>query len=175
MTEPLRRALLGGERSAAIAGRAGTGSGVGGGGHARRRDPGDTAGFLLWRTTLRWQRAIATALRPLGLTHVQFALLSSVRNLARDGVRPNQRQVADHAGTDVMMTSQVLRTLESRGLVTRVADATDARAKRLVVTGDGVRLADYAASVVQAADRAFFAEVRDRAQLLEALRLLAGR
>src|SRR5262249_4571528 len=33
-------------------------------------------GFLLWHATLRWQRLLSAALRPLGLTHVQFVLLA---------------------------------------------------------------------------------------------------
>ena len=40
-------------------------------------DPNDSPGFLLWHVTLRWQRDIATALAPLGLTHVQFVLLAT--------------------------------------------------------------------------------------------------
>lgn len=39
--------------------------------------PQDSPGFLLWRSTLRWQRTIIAALRPLELTHVQFVLLAS--------------------------------------------------------------------------------------------------
>ena len=78
--------------------------------------PGASPGFLLWRTTLNWQRAMATTLKPLDLTHVQFVLLASVWWLAGQAKLgaglPSQREVADHAGTDVMMTSQVLRTLE---------------------------------------------------------------
>jgi hypothetical protein len=40
-------------------------------------DPEDSPGFLLWHVTLRWQREIAAALAPLGLTHVQFVLLAA--------------------------------------------------------------------------------------------------
>jgi DNA-binding MarR family transcriptional regulator len=139
--------------------------------------PWDSPGFLLWRTTLRWQRSIAAALRPLGLTHVQFVLLAAVWWLSDQATGPDQlpsqRQVADHATTDVMMTSQVLRTLESRGLVARSADPADTRVKRLTVTDAGRRLADQAVTVVEAADAGFFAPVRDHAQLIEVFRRLA--
>ncbi len=40
-------------------------------------DPEESPGFLLWHITLRWQREIAAALAPLGLTHVQFVLLAA--------------------------------------------------------------------------------------------------
>jgi hypothetical protein len=47
-------------------------------------------------------------------------------------------------GDRPMMTSQVLRVLESRGLVTRTADLDDSRALRLAVTNRGARLAQEA-------------------------------
>jgi DNA-binding MarR family transcriptional regulator len=139
-------------------------------------DAGDSPGFLLWRVTQRWQRTIVAALRPLDLTHTQFVLLMSTWYLARAGgdAGPSQREVADHAEADVMMTSQVLRTLEKRGLVTRHADERDARVKRLKVTGDGARLARRAQAAVEKADRAFFAEVGDHAALMATLKELAA-
>ena len=35
----------------------------------------ESPGFLLWRTALRWQRLVTSALRRFNLTHVQFVLL----------------------------------------------------------------------------------------------------
>jgi DNA-binding MarR family transcriptional regulator len=66
---------------------------------------------------------MAAVLKEHDLTHVQFVLLANVWWLG-DG--PTQRRLAEHAGTDPMMTSQVLRTLEGKGLVTRVVEAADA-------------------------------------------------
>lgn len=136
-------------------------------------DAGASPGFLLWRVTQRWQRSIVAALRPLDLTHAQFVLLMSTNYLSRDG-SPSQREVADHAEADVMMTSQVLRTLEKRGLVTRSPDPADARVKRLTVTPDGARLARRAQAAVEKADRAFFADVADPESLLSHLKELAA-
>lgn len=143
----------------------------------RAAGPQDSPGFLLWRATLRWQRRIAGVLHPLKLTHVQFVLLASVwwmsdRAQSRSGL-PSQRQVADHAATDVMMTSQVLRTLETRGLVTRAADPADARVKRLTVTDAGRRLAERAVIIVESADAEFFELVGEPAKLLAVLHQLA--
>lgn len=150
---------------------------AGAAGGSARTGPQDSPGFLLWRTTLHWQRWITGALRPLGLTHVQFVLLAAVWWLSERAETPehlpSQRQVADHASTDVMMTSQVLRSLESRALVTRSPDPVDARVKRLTVTSAGRRLAEQAVTVVEAADAEFFDRVRDRAGLLDVLHRLA--
>ncbi len=136
--------------------------------------PGDSPGFLLWRVTLRWQRAMVAALRPFGLTHVQFVLLTSIWWLGEVAAEePSQRRVAGFAGTDPMMTSQVLRVLEARGLVTRSRDPADSRAWRLCATAAGADLARSAVAVVEAADDAFFGPVPEPRALLEALRALA--
>ena len=132
-------------------------------------------GFLLWHATLRWQRLIAAALRPLELTHVQFVLLAVLWWFTEiRGERPTQRALADQAGTDRMMTSQVLRVLERRGLVARPMHPTDARARELALTPAGSELALRAIAVVEEADRQFFAAVADQPSLDETLRALSG-
>src|SRR5438093_8890715 len=50
------------------------------------------------------------ALRPLDLTHVQFVLLACTWLLNEQGERPTQIELAAQAGTDIKMTSQVLRS-----------------------------------------------------------------
>jgi DNA-binding MarR family transcriptional regulator len=138
-------------------------------------DPDDSPGFLLWHVTLRWQRDIAAALAPLDLTHVQFVLLATTWWLNTHGEDPNQLALARQAGTDVKMTSQVLRKLEAKGLIRRDVDTADTRAKRLRVTGRGAELAVQALAVVESADTKFFHPVPDLPALLATLRPLAGR
>ncbi|WP_327252673.1 MarR family winged helix-turn-helix transcriptional regulator [Streptomyces sp. NBC_01244] len=121
--------------------------------------PGESPGFLLWHATLRWQRGIAAALGPLGLTHVQFVLLACAWWLNEQGERPNQQALARQAGTDVKMTSQVVRTLEQKGLLAREVDPADTRAKRLRVTAAGAELAPRAIAAVEGVDEAFFRPV----------------
>lgn len=137
-------------------------------------EPANSPGLLLWRATLSWQRNITTALKPLGLTHVQFVLLASTWWLNRvAGERPSQRQIAEHANTDPMMTSQVIRTLADKGLVQRAIDPDDSRARLVEVTPEGAELAARAIRVVEATDRGFFAVVNDQQTLLEHLSALA--
>ena len=81
-------------------------------------DVEESTGLLLWQVTNRWQAAQRAALQPFGLTHVQFVLTAALTWLGADGP-VTQRQLADFAGTDPMMTSQVVRVLEQRGLVVR--------------------------------------------------------
>jgi DNA-binding MarR family transcriptional regulator len=118
--------------------------------------PIDSPGFLLWHATLRWQRAVAAALAPLGLTHVQFVLLACTWWLNEHGDPPNQLALAAQAGTDVKMTSQVVRRLEANGLIERRTDAHDTRAKTLHITTKGARLARRAITAVERADAEFF-------------------
>ncbi|ACY96690.1 MULTISPECIES: MarR family winged helix-turn-helix transcriptional regulator [Thermomonospora] len=130
-------------------------------------------GFLLWRAALRWQREVTSALRPLGLTHVQFVLLEGLWRFDAQGRCPSQRELADRAGTDVMMTSQVVRVLEGKGLLRRAVDPSDARKRVLTITDEGRGLAERAIEVVRGTDDAYFAGVPDRAALLVALTRLA--
>jgi DNA-binding MarR family transcriptional regulator len=138
--------------------------------------PDSSPGFLLWRVTLHWQRLVTEALRPFNLTHVQFALLSSVWWLSRDasdasdasgtrggqggggggGHSPNQLAIAAQAGTNVKMTSEVLRKLEDKGLIVQQTDPGDRRAKSVTITPEGIRLAEQAVRAVEQVDAAFF-------------------
>lgn len=120
----------------------------------------DSTGLLLWRVTNAWQSAQRAALAPFGLTHVQFVLLASLSWMGSDDP-VTQRDLAEHAGTDPMMTSQVLRTLESKGLVERRAHPTDARARALVVTTAGAELANEANRAVERVDHDYFLVLGD--------------
>jgi len=120
--------------------------------------PAGSPGFLLWHVTLQWQRAIATALQPLNLTHVQFVLLACAWWLHEQDQTPNQMALARQAGTDVKMTSQVVRTLEAKGLLQREVDPADTRARRLRLTPQGTRLAQRALAAVEQVDAEFFGQ-----------------
>jgi DNA-binding MarR family transcriptional regulator len=128
---------------------------------------GDSPGLLLWQVTNRWQSAVRAALKPHDLTHVQFVLLASLTWLSRGGP-VTQRQLADHAATDPMMTSQVVRTLEAKGLLRRDTDPNDGRAKALTVTETGAAAANRAVVAVEACDRAFFGSLGGQLPVLVA-------
>jgi DNA-binding MarR family transcriptional regulator len=137
-------------------------------------DADASPGLLLWRVTNAWQAAQRAALTPFDLTHVQFVLLASLTWL--DSEEPvTQRELAELAGTDPMMTSQVLRALESKGLVVRGSHPHDARARALEVTDAGAELANRANIAVEATDRDYFGRLGDDvAGFADALRRLDG-
>ena len=134
-------------------------------------DASDSTGLALWRVTNRWQAAQRATLVPFDLTHVQFVLLASLTWL--DAEPPTQRALAAHAGTDPMMTSQVLRALEAKGLVERQAHPTDGRARLLVATAAGKALANRAVVAVEACDAEFFGPLAHRAEFTRELGRLA--
>ncbi|AUY51001.1 MarR family transcriptional regulator [Streptomyces sp. CB01881] len=140
-----------GRRNAGDAGSAGDTRGAGG-----IDGPDYSPGFWLWHATLRWQRRIAAALAPFDLTHAQFVLLSCAWWLNEQGTVPNQQTLARQAGTDVKMTSQLVRKLEAKGLLDRETDPQDTRARRLRITPRGAELAQAAIVEVERVDAAFF-------------------
>jgi MarR family transcriptional regulator, organic hydroperoxide resistance regulator len=119
----------------------------------------DSPGFLLWQLTNLWQQRTRSALAPLGITHVQFVLLASIAWLENTEVVVSQATLSRHAHTDIMMTSQVVRTLEEKGLVTRTVHPTDTRAKAVSLTVEGHKVAQQAFSVVETVDEQFFQEL----------------
>lgn len=138
-------------------------------------DADDSPGLLLWQVTNRWQAAQRAAVKPFGLTHVQFVLLASLSWLDDDGP-VTQKRLAQHAATDPMMTSQVLRALEQRDLIRRGPHPTDARARALSVTNAGVALANRAILAVEQCDEDFFGPLgRDAAHFAAQLRALRDR
>ncbi|MBF6078901.1 MarR family transcriptional regulator [Nocardia beijingensis] len=125
---------------------------------SRFRTAEESPGLLLWQVTNRWQAAQRAALAPFDLTHVQFVLLASLTYLATGREDPvRQRDLAEYAATDPMMTSQVLRALAQKGLIERRDHPSDRRAKALVATEAGVALVNRAIVAVEACDAEFFA------------------
>lgn len=141
------------------------------------KEANDSTGFLIWQLTTLWQRAIAGRLKPYGLTQVQFVLLAGLLWLAGKEKHVTQVMLARHSKLDVMMTSQVLRTLESRGLILRRSHPTDTRAKVLELTQAGRDLVVAAIPVVEGIDDTFFGGKGEQRNALnrELRRLISNR
>lgn len=135
----------------------------------------DSPGLLLWQLTNKWQAKQRAALKAFGLTHVQFVLLATL-TYAADRASFTQKQLAQYAQTDVMMTSQVVRKLEEKGLVKRQPSKVDGRAFTVKPTPAGIELANEAVKRVEAVDRQFFGVLKPAniQILVEAMRELIG-
>ena len=132
-------------------------------------------GLALWHVTNRWQAVMRAALAPHDLTHVQYVLLAALvwLNASDPGRHITQADLAEFATTDVMMTSQVLRTLEAKDLIERPNHPHDGRARILKATTRGVHAARTATRDVEAADASFFRPVPDLETFTETLSRLA--
>ncbi|MEU5027146.1 MarR family winged helix-turn-helix transcriptional regulator [Streptomyces milbemycinicus] len=108
-----------------------------------------TAGFLVWRLSMKWRVAVDRAVAPLGLTHAQYSLMASLYGMSRSGLRPSQRRLADHTGLEPLYVSKLARALEGAGLVARTRDPSDPRAMQLSLTEQGRDVTRRAITVVQ--------------------------
>jgi DNA-binding MarR family transcriptional regulator len=133
------------------------------------RAPCASPGFLLWNAALAWQRAMTAALRPLGLTPVQFVILACVASFEDEGVQPNQLMICARARTGVTMTSQVLTKLVHADLVSRITNPNDGRANVVGITARGDELVQAGAEVAAAVDDEFFGDRRTDVFALHAL------
>lgn len=133
----------------------------------------DATGFLLWQVHNYWQREIKKCLIDLDLTHTQFVILAGSYWLFLHQDLVTQTQVAKHSNTDVMMTSNILRTLEKKKFVIRKEHQTDTRAKTVELTETGIDVLTRAVKKVETFDRDFFGKLENitnfNAELLQLL------
>jgi DNA-binding MarR family transcriptional regulator len=123
------------------------------------QNPDESPGYLLWQISNLWQRKMNQALDTLDLTHVQFVLLAALYWLSMSNKSVTQIDIAEHAKVDKMVTSNVLRTLQKKGLLTRAEHETDTRAKSVVMTEAGKKLLTEAIKLVEQIDEEFFSKL----------------
>lgn len=121
----------------------------------------EDVGYIMWRVTNTWQRMLKQELQELDLTHVQFTLLRSchVLNEREDVPGVTQIQIAQNVYIDPMMASEVLRTLEKKGFISRIPHPRDTRAKLIRLTETGEDVMYRANEIVTKADRLFFSKL----------------
>ena len=134
-------------------------------------------GSLVWQLSLKWRAAVDRAVAPLGLTHARYTLLGSLCRLARSGVQPSQRELADFSDLEAMYVSKLVRALEHEGLVARAPNAADPRAFCLTPTDRGRDVFDAAFARVAALHERLLAPLGGpgdprRAEFRETLELL---
>ena len=122
----------------------------------RSEGPEPSPGFLLWKVSSQWRWLVETELAKIGLTYQQFILLTSLSITTKNNTGITQIKLAQHCGTDVTMTSQVLRSLERKGYVKRLQRKDDARSKFSQITNSGATVLKQAIPLVEAIDKQFF-------------------
>ena len=120
--------------------------------------PEESPGFLLWKVSTLWRRAIETSLKPLDLTHPQFVVLAAIGWLTKTKPLVRQIEIARQAGLDVNTTSQILRGVEKKKWITR-SQAGDERSKYPKLTAAGQAVLKKAFSAVEEVNATFFGRV----------------
>lgn len=124
--------------------------------------PDSDLGLLLWQASNKWQRELKRVLDKHNLTHVQYILLAGAQGLNGMKKDTTQMSLALFAGTDKMMASKVLRTLEKKMLIKRMENSRDSRAMQIEITSFGKVTLAKAAAEVKKFDRLFFAPVAEK-------------
>lgn len=134
--------------------------------------PDENLGYLLWQTTMQWQRQMNRALDAVALTHTQFVVLIASAWLLRSSKNVTQKEIADHSKTDRMMVSKILRTLQKNGLIERKEHETDTRAKCVFLTKKGKEVLQKAIEIKTKANEQFFENIADKEEFAERLKVL---
>jgi DNA-binding MarR family transcriptional regulator len=116
----------------------------------------ESLGYRLKVALHGWARHLDAALRPLGVTHLQFYALAAIEIFGERGETPSQVRIAAFMEVDAMMISKILRLLEERGYVKRSPHPDDPRANALHLTPAGRKLLQAASPVARTAHAAFF-------------------
>lgn len=137
--------------------------------------PKDSPGFLLWQTTMEWQRRIKRALEPYGLSHGQFVILALLLWLKENEHVPTQALIAEWSKLDKMTVSKSLKKLSSAGFIWRHELPEDTRAKSVMLSTLGNDLVYKLAPIIEAIDDELFGGVsaEERQSLIHILGKLA--
>ena len=133
-------------------------------------------GFVLWQLSNQWQRGLNSVLKEYDLTHVQYILLEAIVKLDDSQDSVYQKELADYANANTMMTSKVLRSLEQKGFIHRVGHEYDTRAKDVSITKDGRALFKKVSKRVDQYDNQFFGQLGPKqTAFTSALQTLSGK
>lgn len=118
--------------------------------------PEDSPGFLLWQTTISWQRLIKKALETYHISHAQFVIIALLLWHQNQDQDMTQMDIARLSKLDKMTVSKSLKKLTGMNIVTRHENPTDNRAKSVQLTKKGIDLARTLVPIVEDIDTTFF-------------------
>lgn len=121
--------------------------------------PADSPGFLLWQTTIIWQRLIKDALEPYDVSHSQFVIMALLLWFEKNAYDTTQILIVNWSKLDKMTVSKAINKLLSKGFLTRFEHKTDTRAKSVLLTASGKKLIYKLVKIVENVDANFFGGV----------------
>ena len=126
--------------------------------------PKDSPGFLLWQTTIVWQRQIKRALEPYDISHAQFVIMATLLWFEAHHYDTTQILIVNWSKLDKMTVSKSLRNLAAFGCVSRIEHETDTRAKSVSLTEKGKEMVRTLVPIIEGIDRSFFGKTSDQEQ-----------
>lgn len=116
----------------------------------------DSPGFLLWQTTITWQRLIKKALDPYSISHAQFVILAITLWYESHNEEVSQSLLIQQSKLDKMTVSKSLKKLVAQGYIKRIEHPQDTRAKSVYLTKKGKEIASKLVPMIEKIDKAFF-------------------
>ncbi len=139
--------------------------------------PEDSPGFLLWQTTMIWQRQIKKALEQYNISHAQFVIMATLMWFKAHGYDTTQILIVNWSKLDKMTVSKSLKKLVQMELVNRIEHETDICVKSVLFTEKGKEMVRTLVPIVEGIDNSFFgkASVAEQKSLIHILaKLIAG-
>jgi DNA-binding MarR family transcriptional regulator len=133
--------------------------------------PEDSPGFLLWQTTVTWQRFIKKALETYEISHSQFVIMAVLLWFEEHKEEPTQISISRLSKLDKMSVSKSLKKLIAVGYIRREESQKDTRAKWVTLTPKGRGLVSKLIPVVERIDEDFFS-ILDRSEKNKLIELL---
>lgn len=126
--------------------------------------PEDSPGFLLWQTTMIWQRQIKKALEVHNISHAQFVIMATLMWFEAHRYDTTQILITHWSKLDKMTVSKSLKKLVANGYVNRMEHETDTRAKSVSLTEKGKDMVRILVPIVESIDSEFFGTSSDHEQ-----------
>lgn len=126
--------------------------------------PESSPGFLLWQTTMIWQRQIKKALEIHEISHAQFVIMATLLWFEAHNYDTTQTLIINWSKLDKMTVSKSLKKLVIMGLVNRIEHEADTRAKKVSLTKEGKKLVHKLVPIIEKIDENFFGKVSNLEQ-----------
>lgn len=137
------------------------------------RDHTDSPDYFLWQVYTEWQKGKNEIIAEYNITSAQMTLMTAIYWVIQSGHDNMQAIVANAAKMDKMTTSEVLKTLQKKGLVRRKKHALDTRAKVVELTEQGLEITVKALRKVNKYNINYFSALGDsKAEFIATLQKL---
>jgi len=118
--------------------------------------PEASPGFLLWQTTVTWQRLIKKILEEYDVSHAQFVIMAILLWFEENHEETTQSLIVNMSKLDKMTVSKSLKKLVAQGFVNRTENQLDTRVKSVTLTQTGKVLVKKLVPLVEKIDAEFF-------------------